>query len=97
MSEQHQPLTEKTIAALQILAEHDQGLTAANFARLRWKDSIAWKRSYNTGNGATRGKGMWLSAGSYLAKLKKRGLVSFDDGKWSVSAVGKKLLDDSKI
>lgn len=67
-------ITEKTRKALFIL-DQNPGITAARFAALMWSDSAARSRVYNTGNGATRGKGMWLSAGGYLSKLKSRGLV----------------------
>ncbi|HEX8567717.1 MAG TPA: hypothetical protein VF648_18910 [Pyrinomonadaceae bacterium] len=67
-------ITDKTKKALQILADHPE-ITARRFGELMWSDSEARTRSYNTGNGATRGKGLWFCAGGYLAKLQKRGLV----------------------
>lgn len=67
-------MTERRKRALEILKDNPD-IGANHFASLFWPDSKAWNKSYNTGNGATRGKGMWLSAGSYLAKLVKAGLV----------------------
>lgn len=66
-----------TIKALQILSDKPY-LTAKWFAQEMWPDSEKWKRSHNTGNGGCRGKGMWLAAGSFLAKLQKQGLVWVD-------------------
>ncbi len=73
-------ISEKLIKALKILSKYHypDGLTARDFAQEMWEDSPAWKRSYNTGNGATRGKGMWLCAGSYLSKLRYKGLIYVD-------------------
>ena len=58
-------ITDKTIDALIVLADHPN-ITAREFAQ------------YLQDNGATSGKGIWLSAGSYLAKLKSKGLVQVD-------------------
>ena len=90
-------LTKKTIQALRILdVEYGRELSAGQFASLMWPNSPAWRKVSNTGNGATSGKGMWLSAGSYLAKLKKRGLVvSTIHGStqvWRISSEGRKAL-----
>lgn len=63
------------IRALSILVHHGD-ISARQFAERMWPDSPGWSRVINTGpNGATHGKGMWLAAGSYLAKLRDRGLV----------------------
>ncbi len=41
-----------------------------------WADSDGWNRVKNTGDGACSGKGMWLCAGGYLAKLHKADLIT---------------------
>lgn len=91
-------MSEKTKKALRILIDNPD-IAAMKFAELMWGDSKKWNKSYNTGNGATRGKGMWLCAGSYLAKLQNRGLVyrDFSGGHstFRVSAKGKSFLAES--
>lgn len=91
-------LTDKTIKALQILTvDYGSELTAGQFAQQMWPDSKAWRNVKNTGNGACSGKGMWLSAGSYLAKLSKRKLVDINideyQNKFKISHEGKKALE----
>jgi hypothetical protein len=78
--------------ALEILLKHRK-ISAARFGELMWPDSPAARRMYNTGNGATRGKGLWLAAGSYLAKLRMRGWVRRDDGGYDISFEGMKELE----
>ena len=71
-------------------------MSARDFARKMWADSPAWSRVYNIGHGATSGKGMWLCGGSYLAKLKKRGLADeiYSHGywRWMISEKGRQVL-----
>lgn len=75
-------VTNKTIKALNIIKnfvdKYGRGITASEFAKEMWKNSKCWSRVYNQGHGATKGKGMWLSAGSYLAKLKYADFVYSD-------------------
>lgn len=78
MSQTTKPPAKRQQEALDIIAAYP-GLTAARFAELLWPDSEGWARVKNTGNGATRGKGMWLAGGCYLAKLVKLGLVRRGD------------------
>lgn len=89
-------ISPKTIKALRIIKE-GRGITPKFFAMKMWPDSPAWERVYNTGHGATTGKGLWLSAGSYLAKLRRAGLVeiSFDDYHFEywLSIKGKEALE----
>lgn len=68
-------LTEFQIKALKAI--YDQpGIRANQLSKILWPDSIAHRRSYNTGvSGACRGKGAWLMAGSHMGKLIKKGLV----------------------
>lgn len=95
-------LSKKSIKALKILNKYSypNGLTASDFAKEMWANSPAWKRSYNTGNGATRGKGMWLCAGSYLSKLRYKGLVYVDYDRgyslYTLSSRGRELLEELK-
>ena len=92
-------VTEKTYRALCILNKYDRltAIAAREFAMKMWPNG-KWNRIYNTGNGATSGKGMWLSAGSYLAKLHNRGLVSRDVAGytvvWCASSDGRKAIAD---
>ena len=97
-------LTAKQIEALTIVRDYQrrwnyEPIPPKIFARKMWPDSPAWQYSYNTGlHGACRGKGMWLSAGSWLAKLEKKGLVFWhrDDDDWyegySLTRLGEKAL-----
>lgn len=67
------------------------------FAMAMWGDSPAWKRHYKIGHGTTSGKGMWLCAGSYLAKLEIKGLIykSWDEYRWNyyMTKVGREVLN----
>lgn len=93
-------ITEKTYHALSILNEHDweHPMTANEFAKKMWPDSPAWRKVYNTGNGATSGKGMWLCAGSYLNKLLERQLVVHDlccyTPVWRISLTGRMAIQE---
>lgn len=91
-------ITTSTIKALRILSENPKGLTARWFAQKMWKDSRGWKKSYNTGNGACKGKGMWLCAGGYLAKLEKeqwvRRELSGGVWIWTITLLGNEILAD---
>lgn len=50
----------------------------------------------NTGNGACSGKKLWLCAGSYLAKLRKKKLLWYDPKTigWYTTSKGKELLNE---
>ena len=58
--------------ALSILGKNPAGMTAKSFAQ-EWfgSENPIWTRVKNGVSGA----GAWLWAGSYLSKLKKKGLV----------------------
>ncbi len=79
-----------TIRALKIIQNNDV-YRARRFAELMWPDSPCWAKVYNTGNGATRGKGMWLAGGSFLRKLQYSGLISIHYLKfgWEISLTQK--------
>ena len=70
--------TPTTIAALRVVQRH-KVTTPAQFANLMWPDSPAHKRHYKVGNsrGTAQGAALNRSAGAYLGKLKKWGLVSY--------------------
>jgi hypothetical protein len=70
------------------------------FAMAMWGDSPAWKRHYKIGHGTTIGKGMWLCAGSYLAKLEDKKLL---DSHWKgytrqyyLTMLAVKILDNNR-
>jgi len=55
----------------------------------------------NTGYGATQGKGLWLSDGSYLHKLEKKGLVRDLGylnrfGQWEITMDGRTALEQNQ-
>lgn len=93
-------MTEAQKRALTILyVPYGEELTPTQFARKMWPDSKGWNKVSNQGNGATSGKGMWLSAGSYLAKLSDKNLVVQriigNTRCWRISIEGKKLLESN--
>lgn len=57
-------------------SSYDRPINCSWFAKQFWPDSNMHLKSSNTGNGACRGKAAWLCAGSYLAKLKNKGLTN---------------------
>lgn len=75
-------ITEKTYKALIIIRDNPE-ITARYFANLMWPDSPAKNRHSNGGNGSQKGKGLWLSAGSFLAKLHKQGLLRHGGSVWN--------------
>lgn len=62
--------------ALRLVRDHGP-VAPAKFAEMMWPDSPAWNKVYMAGNkgGAVRGRGIVRSAGSYLGKPRKAGLV----------------------
>lgn len=67
-------MTEKQAKALNIIKDNP-GIRAREFSEKMWPDG-PHRRSKNGGNGSQVGKGMWLCAGSYFAKLRKDGLIT---------------------
>ena len=91
-------VTEKTLQALKTL--DGNVMTAQDFGKKMWKESPALEKSYNIGNGAHRGVGLWLSAGSYLAKLCRRGLVRRDLNHlnfFMLTGEGRRVLEKKKL
>lgn len=72
-------------------------VSAKEFAEKMWGDTDTrmFKKVSNTGNGACSGKAAWLCAGSYLAKLIKKGWVDhkFDPNGYFITQEGKKLIN----
>ena len=68
--------------------------TCGDFAALMWPDSEAWTKVTRCGRGSHAGKGMWLCAGSLLAKLRIRGLIWGRLGEGvGLTGAGRTLLD----
>lgn len=69
------PLSPKARQALQIVRDHGP-IQPREFARKMWPSSEGWKRHHNCGpNGSHQGGGMYLTGGSYLGKLRRKGWV----------------------
>jgi hypothetical protein len=71
------------------------GISARAFAKAMWPDSDSHSQSSRGGNGNQRGKKAWLMAGSHLAKLNRKGLVTYQDrstGCYYLTQKGKTLL-----
>jgi len=89
--------TESQLRALKIISAAGK-IRARKFGELMWEKSPAKERVYNIGNGAHRGVGLWLCAGSYLCKLALKGFIDRDseyDNYWKLTERGKELLKNS--
>lgn len=93
---------QKTLHALRIMRDHGP-LRPTQFAELMWPDSLAWQISYNCGpNGSMRGRGLIMSAGSYLGRMRKLGLtfhryrevLGIWTGRWYITEEGRELLKE---
>lgn len=90
-------MTPFQLQAMTIINEHP-GITASRFAELLWPESYMHKKSSSQGNGACTGKAAWLTAGSYIGKLRKKYLVEYAKDNWGffrgyqLSTKGKELL-----
>lgn len=83
-------MTEKRAKALQIIKD-SPGIRATGFSEKMWPDG-PHRRAKNGGNGSQAGKGMWLCAGSYFAKLRKDGLITNISGNaWEQKLTSKGL------
>ncbi len=71
--------TKKTLVALRIIqARGAEGIIPSEFAQELWPDSPYWKVVYKAGpNGSVSGRGVVMSGGSYLAKLRRMRLVTW--------------------
>lgn len=92
-------MSKRMIEALKIINDNQgmYGLTANQFAQIFWpykKHSRLWDAVTNTGGyGACAGKKLWLCGGSYLGKLKKKGLIyERESFKWKLSEKGRQEL-----
>lgn len=93
---QHKIISEKTYKALCIIKDHPL-VHPRGFADFMWGDTDTnmFTSSKNQGNGSTRGKAAWLCAGSYVGRLKNKGLLhhSIEQGKWvRLTDEGKKAI-----
>ncbi len=61
--------------ALRIIKSHAI-MSATHFGQTMWPTSPSWHRISKSGHGVTRGAGIRLAAGAYLAKLQKKGYIS---------------------
>jgi hypothetical protein len=72
-------ITDKAARALRVLLDYEEthglGIYPSMFADLMWPDSPYHNVHYNSGRGSVKGRGLVMSAGSYLAKLHRRGLT----------------------
>jgi len=89
-------LTAFQVKALNYLSTVER-TTPRVFAEKMWPDSNMHSRSSNQGNGSCRGKAAWLSGGSYLRKLEKKGwvrwVVEFGHGTlYAINQEGRKVL-----
>lgn len=91
-------MTDRQREALTILREFP-GIRATAFAGKFWPDNDMHTRSKNGGNGNQRGKGAWLAAGSYIARLSKKGWVGhhFGTGGYMLTEKGKKELQANPL
>jgi len=90
-------MTKRTLEVLQILHDHPD-IGAERLSHLLWPDNDMHRKVKNCGNGARTGIG-FLCAGSYMARLIKKGLVwrSFPGGNgYQLSADGRKVLREYK-
>jgi hypothetical protein len=86
-------MTDREREALTILREFP-GIRATAFAKKFWPGHDMLLRPKNGGNGSQKGKGAWLAAGSYIAKLSKKGWVRhlWDTGGYMLTEKGKEAL-----
>lgn len=76
------------LKALHIL---EKPMTAKEFGLIMWRNNPMHNKKYKSRNGYCKGKGGWLLAGSYLAKLIKKGLVEKKGTKFNLTKKGKLL------
>lgn len=80
--------SKRTIEALLILRDK-KPQSFAEFAQLFWPDNFMHRRHTNCGtHGSRRGAGAWLAAGSYIAKLEKKGLVQKCYSRFGIEKMG---------
>ena len=92
---------QKTLQALRIIRDNEP-LRPTRFAELMWPDSRYWRVHYKCGpKGSTTGRGLVMSAGSYLGKMQRLGLTIRSSRKrpwgdwtyeWFITEKGRDLL-----
>lgn len=90
----------KTIYKALCIIKDARCITARTFAQKMWPDSIAWGRM-SMGYNGYKGKGIILSAGSYLHKLWNKKYVTRnigrpDDIAWEITDDGLKAVEEYK-
>lgn len=90
-------LTDAQVKALTILRDHP-GIYPAGFAGLMWGHLDSFHRPYKCGQkGVHKGLVLYQTAGSWLTKLAKKGLVYYVSVQWGrewyISSVGRKALE----
>lgn len=89
-------MTDATKRALTIIRDHGP-IRPREFADLMWPDSPGHNRYSKCGpKGSHRGGGMYLAAGGYLGKLRRRGLIRYEDHYLSGWWLGYVLTDEGK-
>lgn len=67
-------LSDRQKEAIRIIQENP-GITARRFGELFWPDHVSQRKASNNSYGCQYGKAGWLMAGSYLGKLRKKGII----------------------
>jgi hypothetical protein len=81
--------------ALRILSNHP-AITYSGFAEKMWPDNPMHQKASNGGHGSQRGKAAWLCAGSYLAKIQKKGyFYTLLNGEFRLTQLGKDALREA--
>ena len=88
--------TPGTVKALRIIRDNHV-YSPDRFAHLMWPESRYWEVRYKCGNGSHAGRGVVLSAGSFLARLRKQGLIMYLDmikypAEYELTPLGKEYL-----
>ena len=87
-------MTKKQIRALTIIAAVEE-IRPARFAEWMWPNSPGWTRVAKCGHGSHRGGGMYLAAGGYLGKLRRKGWLwhgFYDHFSYRLSDEGRRAL-----
>ncbi len=93
-------LTAFQLKALNYLSTVEK-TTPKAFAEKMWPESNMHSRYSNQGHGACRGKAAWLSGGSYLSKLQKKGWVRWvlefrESTVYAITQEGRKVLREQE-
>lgn len=89
-------LTDPQYKALTVLSDRKDPVRARAFAEFMWPDNTMHTKTSNQGRGACHGKAAWLSGGSYLGKLKKKGWVREEFDYFLKEFTGYKLTEEGR-